>query len=47
MKIYRDIDEVIEPTRVPKKLWQYEDSMKEVPKKWDNNSKKNKKKFRG
>lgn len=24
MKVYKDIDEVIKPTEVPKKLWEYE-----------------------
>ena len=32
MKVYKDIDEVIKPTEVPKKLWEYEREMKKKPK---------------
>ena len=32
MKVYKDIDEVIKPTEVPKKLWEYENEMKKKPK---------------
>ena len=32
MKVYKDIDEVIKPTEVPKKLWEYEKEMKKKPK---------------
>ena len=32
MKVWRDIDKVIKPTRVPKELWEYEDEMKQKPK---------------
>ncbi len=35
MKVYKDFDKVIKPTRVPKKLWEYENEMKKKPKKWD------------
>ena len=31
MKVYKDIDEVIKPTEVPKKLWEYEKEMKKKP----------------
>lgn len=31
MKVYKDIDEVIKPTRVPKQLWEYENEMKKKP----------------
>lgn len=30
-KVYKDFDEVVKPTRVPKKLWKYEDEMKKKP----------------
>lgn len=39
MKVYKDIDKVIKPTRVPKQLWEYENEMKKKPKKWDENDK--------
>ena len=32
MKVYKDIDEVIKPTDVPKELWEYEKEMKKKPK---------------
>ena len=32
MKVYKDIDEVIKPTEVPKELWEYEKEMKKKPK---------------
>ncbi len=32
MKVYKDFDDVIKPTEVPKKLWKYENLMKEKPK---------------
>lgn len=32
MKVYKDIDEVIKPTEVPKRLWEYENEMKKKPK---------------
>lgn len=32
MKVYKDIDEVIKTTEVPKKLWEYEKEMKKKPK---------------
>lgn len=35
MKVWKDVDEVIKPTRVPKELWKMENEMKEKPKKWD------------
>ena len=28
MKVYKDFDKVIKPTRVPKELWKYENEMK-------------------
>ena len=28
MKVYKDIDEVIKPTEVPRELWKYEKEMK-------------------
>ena len=28
MKVYKDIDEVIKPTEVPKEFWEYESEMK-------------------
>ena len=28
MKVYKDIDEVIKPTEVPKRLWEFEKEMK-------------------
>ena len=31
MKVYKDIDEVIKLTEVPKKLWEYEKEMKKKP----------------
>lgn len=31
MKVYKDIDEVIKPTEVPKELWKYESEMKKKP----------------
>lgn len=31
MKVYKDFDEVVKPTRVTKKLWLYEDGMKQKP----------------
>ncbi|MGX4600261.1 hypothetical protein [Faecalimicrobium sp. JNUCC 81] len=43
-KVYKDFDEVVKPTRVPKKLWLYEDEMKKKPKKWDECNKKDKSK---
>ncbi|MEG1871004.1 MAG: hypothetical protein RR835_12280 [Peptostreptococcaceae bacterium] len=30
-KVYKDIDEVIKPTRVPRKLWKIENEMKKKP----------------
>lgn len=32
MKIYKDIDEVMKPTEVPRELWKYENEMKKKPK---------------
>lgn len=32
MKVYKGIDEVIKPTEVPKKLWEYKNEMKKKPK---------------
>lgn len=32
MKVYKDIDEVIKPTEVPRELWKYEKEMKKKPK---------------
>ena len=32
MKVYKDFDKVIKPTRGPKKLWEYENEMKKKPK---------------
>lgn len=32
MKVYKDIDEVIKPTEVPRELWEYENEMKKKPK---------------
>ena len=31
MKVYKDIDEVIKPTEVPRELWEYEKEMKKKP----------------
>ena len=31
MKVYKDIDEVIKPTEVPKELWKMEEEMKKIP----------------
>ena len=31
MKVYKDIDEVIKPTEVSKRLWEYENEMKKKP----------------
>ena len=31
MKVYKDFDKVIKQTRLPKKLWEYENEMKEKP----------------
>ena len=31
MKVYKDIDEVIKPTEVPRELWKYENEMKKKP----------------
>ena len=31
MKVYKDFDKVIKPTRVPKELWKYENEMKKKP----------------
>lgn len=31
MKVYKDIDEAIKPTEVPKRLWEYEREMKKKP----------------
>lgn len=31
MKVYKDIDKVIKPTRVPKELQEYENEMKKKP----------------
>lgn len=46
MKVYKDIDEVIKPTEVPKKLWEYEKEMRKKPKFDKNNYKKLNKKRR-
>ncbi len=32
MKVYKDIDEAIKPTEVPRELWKYENEMKKKPK---------------
>lgn len=31
MQVYKDFDDVVKPTEVPKKLWKYEDGMKQKP----------------
>ena len=31
MKVYKDIDEVIKPTEVPRELWKYEKEMRKKP----------------
>lgn len=31
MKVYKDFDEVIKPTRIPKRLWEYENEMRKKP----------------